>query len=68
MFTRLGGRGGSGAIPVRSPGVLVRFEHVRRRQDLHQLVRWQVKKTAPLPPDGAQMGYRPDAARGDGHD
>src|SRR5439155_18023305 len=37
---------------------LVRFEKVpARTQDLDQLVRWQVKKTAPFPIEEAQVSY-----------
>jgi type IV pilus assembly protein PilM len=37
---------------------LVRFERVPpRAQDLDQLVRWQVKKTAPFPIEDAQVSY-----------
>ena len=37
---------------------LVRFEQVpARTQDLDQLVRWQVRKTAPFPIDDAQVSY-----------
>lgn len=38
---------------------LVRFEQVpARAQDLDQLVRWQVKKTAPFPIEEAQVTYQ----------
>jgi len=37
---------------------LVRFEHVpTRTADLDQVVRWQVRKTAPFPIDDAQVSY-----------
>jgi type IV pilus assembly protein PilM len=37
---------------------LVRFEQVpSRAQDLEQLVRWQVRKTAPFPIEDAQVSY-----------
>jgi type IV pilus assembly protein PilM len=37
---------------------LVRFEHVpTRTSDLDQLVRWQVRKTAPFPIEDAQVSY-----------
>jgi Tfp pilus assembly PilM family ATPase len=39
---------------------LVRFEKVpARQQDLDQLVRWQVRKTAPFPIEEAQVAYVP---------
>jgi Tfp pilus assembly PilM family ATPase len=39
---------------------LVKFERVPPRpQDLDQLVRWQVRKTAPFPIDEAQVSYVP---------
>ena len=39
---------------------LVRFEHVpARTSDLDQLVRWQVRKTAPFPIEDAQVSYVP---------
>ena len=43
---------------------LVRFEQVpTRAADLEQLVRWQVKKTAPFPVEDAQVALRPGRAR-----
>ena len=37
---------------------LVRFEQVpARRQDLDQLIRWQVRKAAPFPIEDAQVSY-----------
>ena len=42
---------------------LVRFEQVpARRQDLDQLVRWQVRKAAPFPIEEAQVSYTPGFA------
>jgi type IV pilus assembly protein PilM len=39
---------------------LVRFEQVpTRAEDLEQLVRWQVKKSAPFPIDDAMLSYMP---------
>jgi type IV pilus assembly protein PilM len=39
---------------------IVKFERVPpRAQDLDQLVRWQVRKTAPFPIDEAQVSYMP---------
>jgi type IV pilus assembly protein PilM len=48
---------------------LVRFEKVpARAQDLDQLVRWQVRKTAPFPIEDAQVTYVPGAAAVDGQE
>jgi hypothetical protein len=48
---------------------LVRFEHVpARAQDLEQLVRWQVRKTAPFPIEEAQVSYVPGLGGADGHE
>jgi Tfp pilus assembly PilM family ATPase len=48
---------------------LVRFEHVpARAADLDQLVRWQVRKTAPFPIDEAQVSYVPGLGAADGQE
>jgi type IV pilus assembly protein PilM len=48
---------------------LVRFEQVPpRAQDLDQLIRWQVKKTAPFPIDDAQVSYVPGIRATDGQE
>jgi len=48
---------------------LVRFEKVPNRpQDLDQLIRWQVRKTAPFPIEEAQVSYVPGLASGEGHE
>ena len=48
---------------------LVRFEKLpARAQDLDQLVRWQVRKSAPFPIDDAQVSYVPGAQSADGHE
>jgi type IV pilus assembly protein PilM len=48
---------------------IVRFEKVpQRAQDLEQLVRWQVKKTAPFPIEEAQVTFSPGMSAADGHD
>lgn len=48
---------------------LVRFEHVpARQQDLEQLVRWQVRKTAPFSIDDAQVSYVPGLLANDGQE
>jgi Tfp pilus assembly PilM family ATPase len=46
---------------------LVRFEHVPpRRDDLSQLVRWQLRKSAPFPIDDACVTYTAGARGADG--
>jgi type IV pilus assembly protein PilM len=46
---------------------VVRFEQVPpRREDLDQLVRWQVRKAAPFPIDDASVSYSPGARSQDG--
>jgi type IV pilus assembly protein PilM len=46
---------------------LVRFEKVpARREDLDQLVRWQLKKSAPFPLDDACVTYTPGVRGADG--
>jgi type IV pilus assembly protein PilM len=48
---------------------LVRFEHVpARTSDLDQLVRWQVRKTAPFPIEEAQVTYVPGIKAADGQE
>jgi type IV pilus assembly protein PilM len=48
---------------------LVKFEKVPpRAQDLDQLVRWQVRKTAPFPIEEAQVAYVPGLSGPDGHE
>ena len=48
---------------------IVRFEQVPgRRQDLDQLIRWQVKKTAPFPIEDAQVSFAPGLTSSDGHE
>jgi len=48
---------------------LVRFEHVPpRAADLDQLVRWQVKKTAPFPIEDAQVSYQRGFTAADGQE
>jgi Tfp pilus assembly PilM family ATPase len=48
---------------------LVKFEKVPpRAQDLEQLVRWQVRKTAPFPIEEAQVTYVPTLAGTDGQE
>jgi len=48
---------------------LVRFEQVPTRQtDLDQLVRWQVRKSAPFPIEEAQVSYVPALRHADGQE
>jgi Tfp pilus assembly PilM family ATPase len=48
---------------------LVRFERVPgRAQDLDQVVRWQVRKTAPFPIEEAQVSYVPGVRADDGQE
>jgi type IV pilus assembly protein PilM len=48
---------------------LVRFEQVPARpSDLDQLVRWQVRKTAPFPIEEAQVSYVPGIKAADGQE
>jgi type IV pilus assembly protein PilM len=46
---------------------LVRFEQTpSRREDLNQLIRWQVKKSTPFPVDDACLTYTPGAQSANG--
>jgi Tfp pilus assembly PilM family ATPase len=48
---------------------LLRFEHVpARREDLDQLIRWQVRKAAPFPIEDAQISYQWTAHTAEGHE
>ncbi len=48
---------------------LVRFEHIpSRRSELDQLVRWQVRKTAPFPIEEAQVSYVAGLRAADGQE
>ena len=48
---------------------LVTFQQVpSRRQDLDQLIRWQVRKSSPFPIDEAQVGYAAGASGPEGHE
>ena len=48
---------------------LVRFEHVPpRAQDLEQLVRWQMRKTAPFPIEEGQVSFVPGVTAADGRE
>jgi Tfp pilus assembly PilM family ATPase len=72
LFDRLGGRPRRIGLVIPDPVAkvsLIRFEQVpARHQDLDQLVRWQVKKTAPFSVDDAQLSYLPAARNSDGQD
>jgi type IV pilus assembly protein PilM len=48
---------------------LIKFERVAARaDDLHELVRWQVRKTAPFPIDEAQISYIAGQQSADGQE
>ncbi|MCU1383633.1 MAG: hypothetical protein JWL71_2330 [Acidobacteria bacterium] len=48
---------------------IVRFEQVPGKpQELEQLVRWQVRKSAPFAIEEAQVSYVPGLSAGDGHE
>jgi type IV pilus assembly protein PilM len=72
VFERIGGRPRRVALVV--PDLvarvsLVRFEKVpARAQDLDQLIRWQVRKTAPFPIEEAQVSYVPGVTAPDGQE
>jgi Tfp pilus assembly PilM family ATPase len=72
VFERIGGR--PRRIGLIIPDLvakvsLVRFEKIpSRAQDLDQLVRWQVRKTAPFPIEEAQVSYVRGLHEPDGQD
>ena len=70
VFERLGGRPGRIGLVVPDSMAkvsLVRFDKVPPRdEDLDQLVRWQVRKTAPFRIEDARVSYTPGAATPDG--
>jgi Tfp pilus assembly PilM family ATPase len=72
VFDRIGGtphRVGLVVPDLVAKVSLLRFEKVPpRAQDLDQLVRWQVRKTAPFPIEEAQVTYVPGATADDGQD
>jgi Tfp pilus assembly PilM family ATPase len=72
LFDRLGGRPRRIGLVIPDPAVkvsLVRFEQVpAKRQDLEQLVRWQVRKSAPFPIEEAQVSYVAGARAADGQE
>jgi type IV pilus assembly protein PilM len=65
VFERLGGRPRRVALVIPDVAArvsLLRFDQVpARREDLDQLVRWQLKKSAPFPIDDACVTYSPGA-------
>jgi type IV pilus assembly protein PilM len=67
---RLGVRPRRVALIIPDPAArvaLVRFDRIpARREDLEQLVRWQMKKAAPFPLDDACMSYSGAARNADG--
>jgi type IV pilus assembly protein PilM len=69
-FDRLGSRPRRVALiipDVAAKVSLLRFESVpARREDLDQLVRWQLRKSAPFPVDDASVSYSPGAPLGTG--
>jgi type IV pilus assembly protein PilM len=70
VVDRLGSRPASVALIIPDVAArvsVVRFEQVpQRREDLDQLVRWQVRKAAPFPIDDASVSYSPGARSADG--
>jgi len=69
-LSRLGGRPRRVALVVPDTVAkvsLVRFETVPAKlQDLHELVRWQIKKSAPFPIEEAVVGFTAGATYPDG--
>jgi type IV pilus assembly protein PilM len=48
---------------------LVKFEQIpSRREDLNQLIRWQIKKSTPFPVDDACLTYTPGAQGANGNE
>ena len=72
VFERMGGRPRRVGLVVPDPVAkvsLVRFEKVPPRvADLDQLVRWQVRKTAPFAIEDAQVSYVPGVHTADGQE
>lgn len=69
-MTRLGGRVTRAALVIPDTVAkvsLIRFEKVpASRDDLMELVRWQVRKAAPFPMDQAVLSYSPSTPLSDG--
>ncbi len=72
LFDRLGSRPRRIGLVIPDPAAkvsLVRFEHVpSRRQDLEQLIRWQMRKAATFPIEQAQLGCADGGRTPDGHE
>jgi Tfp pilus assembly PilM family ATPase len=72
LFDRLGGRPRRIGLVIPDPAAkvsIVRFEQVpSKRHDLDQLVRWQVRKSAPFPIEEAQVSYVAGATAADGQE
>ena len=72
VFSRMGVRPRRIGLVIPDPVSkvsLVKFERVpARRQDLDQLIRWQVKKAAPFPIEESQISYAPALAAADGQE
>lgn len=72
VFDRMGGRPRRVGVVIPDPAAkisLVRFEHVpAKRQDLDQLVKWQVRKAAPFPVEQAQISYTPGSSTAEGRE
>jgi len=70
VVARLGGRGRRAALVVPDTIAkvsLIRFEKVPSKQkDLEELVRWQIRKTAPFPVDQAIVSFTPGARHAEG--
>src|SRR4029079_434172 len=72
LFDRLGGRPRRIGLVIPDPSAkvsLVKFEQVpARRQDLDQLLRWQVRKSAPFSIEDSQVSYVAGARADDGQE
>jgi hypothetical protein len=72
VFDRLGSRPRRVALVIPDVAArvsLLRFERVPpKREDLDQLVRWQLKKSAPFPVDDACLTYSPAASGAGGQE
>jgi Tfp pilus assembly PilM family ATPase len=72
LFDRLGGRPRRIGLVIPDPAAkvsLVKFERVpAKRQDLDQLVKWQVRKSAPFSIEDAQVSYVAGARLEDGQE
>jgi Tfp pilus assembly PilM family ATPase len=70
VLTRLGGRVSRAALVIPDPAAkvsLIRFDTTpANARDLAELVRWQVRKSAPFPIDQAVVSFTPGARPADG--